>query len=311
MRSRSIRWLAVAGWSVRSLAHWSACPRPASADELRAADRRRLVVGAARDRPVDAGRPPPGHRDQLHRRRVGRRTPALHREPGRLRVVRHRLPHRRPTRSAPVPRQSSYAYSYVPIVAGGTAFMYNLVVGGKKITDLRLSGETLDEDLHRQDHRLERPRDHEGLRACAAQPEDHRRSRDRTARARATCSPAGCGKQYPSLWSTFCHGQGGGGGLRPDRVLPAVQRLGAAQRLGPGRQLRLLAELRRGLDRLRRVRVRAEQQHPGREGAQQSRVLLAADAVERRHRVAEGGDRREPGQPDVPHAEPRPRLHER
>ena len=29
--------------------------------------------------------------------------------------------------------------------------------------------------------------------------------------------------------------------LRPDRVLPAVRRLGAAQRLGPGRQLRLVA----------------------------------------------------------------------
>jgi ABC-type phosphate transport system substrate-binding protein len=36
-----------------------------------------------------------------------------------------------------------YAYSYIPIVAGGTAFPYNLVVAGKKITNLRLSGETI------------------------------------------------------------------------------------------------------------------------------------------------------------------------
>ena len=35
------------------------------------------------------------------------------------------------------------AYSYIPIVAGGTAFMYNLTVGGHKITDLRLSGDTI------------------------------------------------------------------------------------------------------------------------------------------------------------------------
>ncbi|MBN9618880.1 MAG: substrate-binding domain-containing protein [Actinobacteria bacterium] len=35
------------------------------------------------------------------------------------------------------------AYSYVPVVAGGTAFMYNLVVGGHTITDLRLSGLTI------------------------------------------------------------------------------------------------------------------------------------------------------------------------
>jgi ABC-type phosphate transport system substrate-binding protein len=36
-----------------------------------------------------------------------------------------------------------YAYSYIPIVAGGTSFLYNLQVGGKRITNLRLSGETL------------------------------------------------------------------------------------------------------------------------------------------------------------------------
>jgi ABC-type phosphate transport system substrate-binding protein len=37
----------------------------------------------------------------------------------------------------------SYGYSYVPDVGGGTAFMYHLTVGGKLITNLRLSGETL------------------------------------------------------------------------------------------------------------------------------------------------------------------------
>jgi ABC-type phosphate transport system substrate-binding protein len=34
-------------------------------------------------------------------------------------------------------------YSYVPDVAGGTAFMYHLTVAGKLITNLRLSGQTL------------------------------------------------------------------------------------------------------------------------------------------------------------------------
>jgi ABC-type phosphate transport system substrate-binding protein len=37
----------------------------------------------------------------------------------------------------------SYGYSYVPDVGGGTAFMYHITVGGKLITNLRLSGETL------------------------------------------------------------------------------------------------------------------------------------------------------------------------
>lgn len=34
-------------------------------------------------------------------------------------------------------------YTYMPIVAGGTAFMYNLVIGGKRVTNLRLSGEVI------------------------------------------------------------------------------------------------------------------------------------------------------------------------
>ncbi|WP_328468421.1 phosphate ABC transporter substrate-binding protein PstS [Streptomyces sp. NBC_00448] len=34
-------------------------------------------------------------------------------------------------------------YAYMPIVAGGTAFMYNLQIGGKRVTNLRLSGDTV------------------------------------------------------------------------------------------------------------------------------------------------------------------------
>jgi phosphate ABC transporter phosphate-binding protein len=34
-------------------------------------------------------------------------------------------------------------FAYMPIVAGGTAFMYNLVIGGNQVTNLRLSGDTL------------------------------------------------------------------------------------------------------------------------------------------------------------------------
>jgi len=33
-------------------------------------------------------------------------------------------------------------YVYMPIVAGGTAIMYNLLIGGKRVTNLRLTGET-------------------------------------------------------------------------------------------------------------------------------------------------------------------------
>lgn len=34
-------------------------------------------------------------------------------------------------------------YAYMPIVAGGTSFMYNLKINGKRVTNLRLSGETI------------------------------------------------------------------------------------------------------------------------------------------------------------------------
>src|SRR6476661_3641080 len=45
-----------------------------------------------------------------------------------------------PGQQAEVP---SRPYAYLPIVAGGTSFMYNLTVGGVRVTDLRLSGSTL------------------------------------------------------------------------------------------------------------------------------------------------------------------------
>lgn len=38
---------------------------------------------------------------------------------------------------------SQYAYSYLPITAGGLAFMYHLTLGGQRVTNLRLSGDTL------------------------------------------------------------------------------------------------------------------------------------------------------------------------
>ncbi|GAB4006971.1 phosphate ABC transporter substrate-binding protein PstS [Nocardioides ultimimeridianus] len=45
-----------------------------------------------------------------------------------------------PGQQAEVP---SRPYAYMPIVAGGTSFMYNLHLGGQQVRDLRLSGPTL------------------------------------------------------------------------------------------------------------------------------------------------------------------------
>lgn len=41
------------------------------------------------------------------------------------------------------PEKPTTGYAYMPIVAGGTSFMYNLRIGGKKVTNLRLGGETV------------------------------------------------------------------------------------------------------------------------------------------------------------------------
>lgn len=42
-----------------------------------------------------------------------------------------------------VPETPTIGYAYLPVVAGGTAFMYNLKIGGKRVTNLRLSGDVI------------------------------------------------------------------------------------------------------------------------------------------------------------------------
>lgn len=41
------------------------------------------------------------------------------------------------------PEKPKRGYAYLPIVAGGTSFMYNLKISGKRVTNLRLSGDTI------------------------------------------------------------------------------------------------------------------------------------------------------------------------
>ena len=45
-----------------------------------------------------------------------------------------------PGQQAEVPSRD---YAYLPVVAGGTSFMYNLTVAGEQVRDLRLSGPTV------------------------------------------------------------------------------------------------------------------------------------------------------------------------
>jgi len=48
-----------------------------------------------------------------------------------------------PTDGSAAERPAAGSYAYMPIVAGGTVFMYHLTVNGKKVTNLRLSGDVV------------------------------------------------------------------------------------------------------------------------------------------------------------------------
>lgn len=53
------------------------------------------------------------------------------------------IPYGIPDNNQPGDNAGSREFAYLPIVAGGTAFMYNLKSGGQRITNLRMSGELL------------------------------------------------------------------------------------------------------------------------------------------------------------------------
>ncbi|MEU9151425.1 phosphate ABC transporter substrate-binding protein PstS [Streptomyces sp. NPDC048417] len=48
-----------------------------------------------------------------------------------------------PTDGSAAERPASGSYAYMPIVAGGTVFMYHLTVNGRRVTNLRLSGDVV------------------------------------------------------------------------------------------------------------------------------------------------------------------------
>ena len=48
-----------------------------------------------------------------------------------------------PEDGSPPENPTPGSYAYIPVTAGGTAFMYNLVINGQRVTNLRLSGENV------------------------------------------------------------------------------------------------------------------------------------------------------------------------
>ncbi|RKT33398.1 phosphate ABC transporter phosphate-binding protein [Microbacterium sp. AG1240] len=108
-----------------------------------------------------------------------------------------------PTESGAQPEKpTAGSYAYMPIVAGGTAFMYNLKIGGKRVTNLRLSGATVSKIFAGQITNWNNPEiqaDNPGL----AMPD---RAIQRVARSDGSGSTAQftmwMSKQHGDIWTT-------------------------------------------------------------------------------------------------------------
>lgn len=109
----------------------------------------------------------------------------------------------------------SRKYAYMPIVAGGTSFMYNLKIGGRRVTNLRLSGEVVAKIFTGQIKRwndAEIKADNPGLNlpARAIRPVVRQDGSGTSAQFTLWMS-----KQYPSIWNAYCRkfGKSGSCGL--------------------------------------------------------------------------------------------------
>ncbi|MGW3288066.1 phosphate ABC transporter substrate-binding protein PstS [Streptomyces sp. NPDC001002] len=106
----------------------------------------------------------------------------------------------------------SRGYAYMPIVAGGTAFMYNLKINGKMVTNLRLSGDVVTKIFTGKITRWNDPAiaaDNPGLTMPARAIVPVVRSDGSGTSAQFTTWMS---KQYPALWSDYCSRTGRGSG---------------------------------------------------------------------------------------------------
>jgi ABC-type phosphate transport system substrate-binding protein len=124
------------------------------------------------------------------------------------------------------------AFSYIPIVAGGTTFMYHVTVAGKQISNLRLSGDTVTKIFTGQITNWADPHiTHDYGAQLPSEPI--------TVVTRADGSGATyqftrwMSRQYTPQWNTFCAAHGGPGNCPPTEFYPsfggAIQKNGSDQ----------------------------------------------------------------------------------
>lgn len=100
------------------------------------------------------------------------------------------------------------SFAYMPIVAGGTSFMYNLQSGGKQITNLRLSGDVISKIFTGGITQWNDPAikaDNPGLDLPARQIVPVVRSDGSGSTAQFTLWMS---KEYQSTWDSYCHAAG-------------------------------------------------------------------------------------------------------
>lgn len=111
-------------------------------------------------------------------------------------------------------------YAYLPIVAGGTAFMYHLVVGGSRVEDLRLSPETVARIFTGQIRNWNDPAiaaDNRGRTFPSLAIKPVIRSDGSGTSAQFTAYMAA---KTPGIWSEFCQASGLGAGCAATSLYP-------------------------------------------------------------------------------------------
>ncbi|HET9256394.1 MAG TPA: phosphate ABC transporter substrate-binding protein PstS [Pseudonocardiaceae bacterium] len=96
-------------------------------------------------------------------------------------------------------------FGYMPIVAGGTSFMYNLKIGGKRVTNLRLSGETLVKIFTQQITKWSDPAIKADNPQLALPDLDILPVVYSNGSGTAAQFTAWMADQYPALWDAYCH----------------------------------------------------------------------------------------------------------
>jgi phosphate ABC transporter phosphate-binding protein len=98
----------------------------------------------------------------------------------------------------------SRGFAYMPVVAGGTSFMYHLDIGGRRVTNLRLSGETLVKIFTGNITRWNDPaiaQENPGLVLPARQIIPVYRQDGSGSTAQLTAWMAA---EYPGIWNAYC-----------------------------------------------------------------------------------------------------------